>query len=653
VSIDRKAGWILRLEQQRVLRDPAVEGADLVRLAADPDPGVRRRAVVAIGRVGMAEGATVAITALSDPDEQVRAAAAFTLGLIGDASGVAALEAALKDPAPLVRGRAAQALGLASAQKSADTIADAFTGCPALISSIPSDDEALQPPEVEACRLAIGALTRLRQFSATARLLLDAKGQPVSQWWPLAIALQRSGDDRAAAALVTLASSPGVYASSAGLRGLTSLKDARVVTIALSVASRNDVDVRVRVEAIRALGAMGGARAVPALMALLADRSLAANLAIEAIRALGSIGDRRAFDLMLDYFAAPAPALRAAAMASAARMDPEGLLFAVSSSERDRDWTVRANLASVLGTLPRELVLPAVEELVKDQDVRVQAAALRALAALGPPEADRRILEALQTPDYAVRAAAAALVGERRPDGGAAALVKAYERGQSDATYVARLAALRALANYPIERGRDVLAAALDDREWPIRLAAASLLQRLGDPAARPVRPALIRQEPLAFESDRVLRPKYTPHAYIETRAGTIQVALDMIEAPLTSLTFIELARSGFFDGLRVHRLIPNFVIQAGDPRGDGGGGPGFAIRDELSPAPFLRGSMGMALDGPDTAGSQFFITLSPQPHLDGRYTVFGAVIGGWDVLDRVSMWDVILRVRVLDGTPG
>ncbi len=79
-------------------------------------------------------------------------------------------------------------------------------------------------------------------------------------------------------------------------------------------------------------------------------------------------------------------------------------------------------------------------------------------------------------------------------------------------------------------------------------------------------------------------------------------------------------------------------------------GGPGYALQDELSPLPFVRGTVGMALAGPDTGGSQFFITLSPQPHLDGRYTVFGKWCGGFDVLDRMSPWDVILRVRIWDG---
>ena len=115
--------------------------------------------------------------------------------------------------------------------------------------------------------------------------------------------------------------------------------------------------------------------------------------------------------------------------------------------------------------------------------------------------------------------------------------------------------------------------------------------------------------------------------------------------------TFVTLARKGFFDGLSVHRVVPDFVIQSGDPRGDGEGGPGFTIRDELNGRPYLRGTVGMALDlWRDTGGSQFFITHSPQPHLDAKYTVFGRVIAGMDVVDQIQQGDIIRRVRVNDG---
>jgi cyclophilin family peptidyl-prolyl cis-trans isomerase len=140
--------------------------------------------------------------------------------------------------------------------------------------------------------------------------------------------------------------------------------------------------------------------------------------------------------------------------------------------------------------------------------------------------------------------------------------------------------------------------------------------------------------------------------AYIETDRGTIQIELAVLDAPLTVENFVALARKGFFDGLSVHRVVPNFVVQDGDPRGDGEGGPGYSIRDELNERPYLRGTVGMALDPwPDTGGSQYFITHSPQPHLDGRYTVFGRVIAGMDVVDKIQQWDVIRRVRIWDGT--
>jgi cyclophilin family peptidyl-prolyl cis-trans isomerase len=96
--------------------------------------------------------------------------------------------------------------------------------------------------------------------------------------------------------------------------------------------------------------------------------------------------------------------------------------------------------------------------------------------------------------------------------------------------------------------------------------------------------------------------------------------------------------------------VVPDFVVQDGDPRGDGEGGPGYTIRDEINMRPYLRGTVGMALDWEDTGGSQFFITHSPQPHLDGRYTVFGHVVAGMDVVDRLVPWDVIRRVRIWDG---
>jgi cyclophilin family peptidyl-prolyl cis-trans isomerase len=108
-------------------------------------------------------------------------------------------------------------------------------------------------------------------------------------------------------------------------------------------------------------------------------------------------------------------------------------------------------------------------------------------------------------------------------------------------------------------------------------------------------------------------------------------------EAPFTAAAVLALADRRYFDGSTWHRVVPNFVVQDGDPRGDGWGGPAFVLRDGINPVRYESGTVGMALSGPDTGGCQYFITLTPQPHFDGTYVVFGRMVAGRDVLDRIS----------------
>ena len=181
---------------------------------------------------------------------------------------------------------------------------------------------------------------------------------------------------------------------------------------------------------------------------------------------------------------------------------------------------------------------------------------------------------------------------------------------------------------------------------------AAALLKELNpsSDAEHQIRPAPTRIPADAYRTPRLITPQVSPQVYLDTDRGTIQIELAVLDAPLTAENFVQLARSGFFNGLSAHRVVPNFVVQTGDPRGDGEGGPGYTIRDELNELPYLRGTVGMALDWADTGGSQFFITHSPQPHLDAKYTVFGRVVAGMDVVDAIQQGDIIRRVRVWDG---
>jgi peptidyl-prolyl cis-trans isomerase B (cyclophilin B) len=135
--------------------------------------------------------------------------------------------------------------------------------------------------------------------------------------------------------------------------------------------------------------------------------------------------------------------------------------------------------------------------------------------------------------------------------------------------------------------------------------------------------------------------------AIIETDKGNIVLELFEKDAPKTVANFEKLIRQGFYNGLTFHRVIPDFVIQGGCPKGDGTGGPGYSIKCEINPQKHGKGALSMAHAGKDTGGSQFFITHSAQPHLDGAHTVFGKVIEGMDVVQKIRPGDVMNRLRV------
>lgn len=138
--------------------------------------------------------------------------------------------------------------------------------------------------------------------------------------------------------------------------------------------------------------------------------------------------------------------------------------------------------------------------------------------------------------------------------------------------------------------------------------------------------------------------------AVLNTSEGAIELELFADEAPKTVENFTKLAADGYYDGLVFHRVIPDFMIQGGCPRGDGTGGPGYTFEDEFNDQPVARGYLAMANSGPDTNGSQFFIvTADACPWLDGKHTVFGRIVSGQDVADRISLVERDMRDRPLE----
>jgi len=148
---------------------------------------------------------------------------------------------------------------------------------------------------------------------------------------------------------------------------------------------------------------------------------------------------------------------------------------------------------------------------------------------------------------------------------------------------------------------------------------------------------------------EMTIDPKKKYFVTLETDRGTIELQLFPEHAPKTVNNFVFLAREGFYDGVSFHRVISNFMIQGGDPTGTGTGGPGYKFEDETSKNPLKHetGVISMANAGANTNGSQFFVTHSPQPHLNGKHTVFGKVLNGMDVVNQIRQGDKMKQVTI------
>ena len=148
---------------------------------------------------------------------------------------------------------------------------------------------------------------------------------------------------------------------------------------------------------------------------------------------------------------------------------------------------------------------------------------------------------------------------------------------------------------------------------------------------------------PPSMEID--ISKQYT--ATIETQKGNLVLELFANDVPVTVNNFVFLAREKFYDGTTFHRVIPDFMAQGGDPTGTGTGGPGYSFADEFTERTHVAGALSMANSGPNTNGSQFFITYTPQHHLDGKHSVFGQLVNGMDVLEEIEQGDTIVRITI------
>jgi cyclophilin family peptidyl-prolyl cis-trans isomerase len=273
---------------------------------------------------------------------------------------------------------------------------------------------------------------------------------------------------------------------------------------------------------------------------------------------------------------------------------------------------------------------------------------LRALAAYKPEDLATLLRAQLNESDIIVRSTAADLLGDLPPsEESTRALAAAWPQATKDDLNDAALSILDSLAKQKTAAANEQIKAALKSGDHLIRRRAVALLKTNGAGDFSSQIGTVQTRNTDADYARALARIDKNVRAVVTTSKGSFTIELLPEAAPLTVDNFVQLAQRNYYRNVIIHRVVPNFVIQDGDPRGDGNGGPGYQIRCEINQVLYDRAAVGMALSGKDTGGSQWFVTHSPQPHLDGSYTVFGRVVAGMDVVDRIVRGDVIQSIVI------
>ncbi|MDT5122940.1 MAG: hypothetical protein QOC96_2422 [Acidobacteriota bacterium] len=670
---------------------------DLGALLFDRDGRVRERAALATGRIGDERSVASLITLLqTDKEASVRAMAAFALGETESATGATALSDVVQkaNESSDVRARAIEALGkIVAALPKTDAERSRILG-EVILKTLDDELKRSPKPNREVILLGLTAALRARPANAgqiVAKFLSSSEAR-VRADAANTLARLRSKDGMAQLREL-LAGDPDPVVRANAARALGAGEDAASVD-ALSARVENDKDERVRVSAIRSLGALKDTRAaatllqratalMPAYRAAKTNTSAHPSEANELLEIAASLGrllantnDERAVTWLrsLRETENNAPEIEIAF----ARIAPFTYLretpFTKLSDERYRtevmrDWrrvsAMAQGLSEINGITAEKAgsgivglqadVQITLRSWLDDPNLNALAApdVLNALAAFKPNDLADVLRKQLGAKDVIVRSTAAGLLGDLPPDeANTRTLAEALTATAHDELNDAALSILDALAKQKTASANEAIKTMLASQDHLIRRRAVALLKAngAGDFSDRI---ATVQSRNTQADYARALaRLGKLVRAVVSTDKGSFTIDLLPDDAPLNVDNFVQLARSGYFNNITFHRVVPNFVIQGGDPRGDGNGGPGYQIRCEINEVPYERGAVGMALSGKDTGGSQWFVTHSPQPHLDGGYTVFGRVVTGMDVVDRIVRGDLIRGISVTESAP-
>jgi cyclophilin family peptidyl-prolyl cis-trans isomerase/HEAT repeat protein len=670
---------------------------DLRNLLSSPNAAVRRRAALAAGRIGN-EGSVAALANLleTDNDAGVRSMAAFALGEVESAAGANVLLTTLKNTSVTgeLRARSVEALGKIAGALPTDQQARKRELGVAIVDALKFELQRRGTADVQTILFGLTAALRSAQPDAgptIAKFLTHSNPRVRSDAANALARLRLKDGNEELRRLLTKDLDANVRANAARVLGVTEDKQSFDDLVVLATG---DLDSRVRVSATRALASLKDPRAADELLKhgeilsqRISTRSLPAenNEVLEIATTLGRLVAQNenhkavAFLRKLsEAFNHSAPEVELALV----RIAPAAYVASFGTGDQARrkvqetillDWRSAAGVAVGLGevaALPETVANKAqlaaqaqallhamldyrnsgltINTLVAVHSEYAIPDVLRALAAFKPPDLGTVAQAQLKENDITIQESAATILGNLPPsEENTRALAAAWPQAVNDPSNDAALAILGALAKQKTAAANEQLKAGLKSGDYLIRQRAADLLKANGAGDFSSEVGTVKTRNTDADYKRALARAGRSVRALVTTSKGSFTIELLPEAAALTVDNFVQLAQRGYFRNITFHRVVPNFVIQGGDPRGDGNGGPGYSIRCEVNQVLYDRAAVGMALSGKDTGGSQWFVTHAPQPHLDGGYTVFGHVVMGMDVVDKIVRGDVIQSIVI------